>query len=509
MPRTLLIFVFILPLAVLMGFMLADPLMSTNMAFIGGVLFALMLPIALAAHHRALIWLSGAYMNAFFLPGQPYMWMIMAFFSFGISVLSRPLARNKLKPIWPRSVAMPLIFILGVVVVTALLTGGIGLKVLGSQVFGGRKYLLILGAVVGFFALTFQAVPRKNALRDTSAFCLAPLTACVSNIAYMLGPAFYFLFLLFPVELALNQASANVAPVLVGVKRISGFGPAAIGLGMFVLMRFGIRGLLDFSRPLRFVFFCSIVFLGWLSGFRSAFATIGVVFIVQFFAEGLHRTRFAMIFVAGGLMIYGFLFTFATSLPLAAQRAISFLPITIDRTAALDAQGSWEWRLEMWNIVAKEIPQYLWLGKGYVVDPGDLALADEAVRRGFASSYDIFIKVGDYHSGPLSVLIPFGILGALGFIWFVSAAIRVLWNNMRYGEAELKQINTFLFSLFLGRLIFFTFFFGGLELDLWLFASIVGFNISLNSGVKKAPEMPRIQYDPRRLRGREEMLATI
>jgi len=509
MPRTLLIFVFILPLAVLMGFMLADPLMSSNMAFIGGVMLLLLLPIALAAHHTALIWVSGAYMSAFFLPGRPQMWMIMACFSFVISLVSRPLAKHKMKPLWPRSLAGSLIFLLIVVVVTGQLTGGVGLQILGSQNFGGRKYVWVLAAIAGFFALSSQTVPRANANREVTAFCLSSVTAAVSNLVYMLGPSFYFLYLLFPVELAVNQASADLGPVIGSLKRISGFGPAAIGMGMFCLTRWGIRGLLDFGKPYRMLFFLIVVFGGLLSGFRSTLTIIALVFAIQFFAEGLHRTRYATVFLITGISVFVFLSLFATSLPLAAQRAVSFLPVKVDPTAEVDAKGSIEWRMEMWRTIARDIPRYFWLGKGYVVDPGDLALADESVRRGYIESYEMFIKAGDYHSGPLSVIIPFGIWGVLGFIWFIYASIQVLWGNMRYGDSQLTKINTFLFSFFIGRFLFFLFFFGGMELELWLFCSIVGLSLSLNGGAKKAPEMPRLQFDSRLVRSREANLAHI
>src|SRR4051812_46542701 len=104
MPRGLLIFAFCLPLAVLMGFMLSDPLMGRNMIVISLALFSLLIPLGLAMHHRLVVWTAGAYMTAFFLPGQPSMWMVFAAMSFGISVLSWPLGKAKIKPVWDRSV---------------------------------------------------------------------------------------------------------------------------------------------------------------------------------------------------------------------------------------------------------------------------------------------------------------------------------------------------------------------------------------------------------------------
>src|SRR5688572_11236985 len=117
MPRGLLIFALCIPLAVLMGFMLADPMMSSNRMVISGALFALLIPALLTIHHRALIWVAGAVMIAWFVKGQPQMWMVMAFVSMGIAVLSRPLTKVKMKPVWDKWVLASLIFIMASVLI--------------------------------------------------------------------------------------------------------------------------------------------------------------------------------------------------------------------------------------------------------------------------------------------------------------------------------------------------------------------------------------------------------
>src|SRR5829696_2640254 len=108
MPRGLLIFALCLPLAILMGFMLADPMMASNQMFISAAL----IPLLLTIHHRALVWIGGAVIIAFFVKGQPQMWMVFAALSFGISVVSRPLAKVRMKPVWEKWVLVTLIIVL-------------------------------------------------------------------------------------------------------------------------------------------------------------------------------------------------------------------------------------------------------------------------------------------------------------------------------------------------------------------------------------------------------------
>jgi hypothetical protein len=105
---------------------------------------------------------------------------------------------------------------------------------------------------------------------------------------------------------------------------------------------------------------------------------------------------------------------------------------------------------------------------------------------------------GDYHNGPLSLIIPFGIWGVITFLWFLAASIKVLWANYKYGAPELHKTNTFLLSYFIAKSIFFLFVFGGFYGDLGAFVGLVGFAISLNGGVAKpvlVEERPRVVFN--------------
>ena len=175
-------------------------------------------------------------------------------------------------------------------------------------------------------------------------------------------------------------------------------------------------------------------------------------------------------------------------MPLTFQRALSFLPIEIDPVAKLDAQGSWDWRVGMWKNLLPEVPRYLFKGKGYVLDPGDLAMAQENTRRGLGSSADMMALAGDYHNGPLSLLIPFGLWGALAFSWFLVAAGRQLYRNCACDDPTLRRINHTLFACFLARVVFFFFLFGGMSSDLPAFVFLVGLGISLNAEAKERVE---------------------
>ena len=94
---------------------------------------------------------------------------------------------------------------------------------------------------------------------------------------------------------------------------------------------------------------------------------------------------------------------------------------------------------------------------------------------------------GDYHNGPLSLIIPLGLFGVAGFLWFVFASVRVLLHNYRYGDPDLKGINTFLLAYFLARLVFFFTVFGSFHMEFMIFTGIVGISVSFNGGMSPRP----------------------
>src|SRR5882762_202371 len=138
--RSLFAYSICLPLAVVLGYLMANPYDLATVSVVGLVLFLLLVPLMLKWHHTWLIatWNTSAVL--FFLPGRPQIWLVLAWFSLIIGLGQFILNRN-LKFLAAPSIAKPLIFIALVVLVTARFTGGIGIQSMGSETYGGRKYI--------------------------------------------------------------------------------------------------------------------------------------------------------------------------------------------------------------------------------------------------------------------------------------------------------------------------------------------------------------------------------
>lgn len=488
--RSLVTYGMCVPVALFLGYVLANPelllVYRTQTILVGVLLMILVSPLFLKYHHPWLLASWNMSTVLFFLPGSPQLWMGLAAISLIIALLQYILNREN-RLLSAPSVSNSLIAIMVVTVGTAYFTGGVGLRSLGSDVYGGKRYFMIVLSCLGYFAIVSRRILPERAYLYTILFFLGSGTMAIGSLAGYLPSQFNFLFLVFPVE-SLSFLSHVTESVMT-----RSWGLSLLGLGIFcaMLARYGVSGIVSIQHPIRFLIFASFSFMGLMGGFRSILIIYIMTFGMLLYLEGLLRTRMLptilLTVVLGGALITAF----ATSLPLSVQRSLAFLPIKIDPIAKLDAQGSSEWRIRMWQNVLPEIPEYLLLGKGYL-----FSSTDEFMYR-FKTAEESFKGselVGDYHNGPLSVILPFGLGGVAAFLWFMVAAGRVIYRNYKNGPEYLRIINRFLFAYFIARVVFFFAVFGSLYSDLALFTGLVGLSVALNGGVARRQEAPLPQF---------------
>ena len=475
--RTFLVYALLIPLALFMGYLLATPTDLMSLGTISLIIVALVIPLMLKWHHQILLLTWNATLIVFFLPGQPPLYAVIAATSLLFSIARRTLTREG-RFLSAPSVAAPLIFLTAVVLFTAMYRGGLGSRALGSEMWGAKRYLYVFGAVIGFFALIAQPILRKHAKLFVALFFLSQATAIFSDLAYAIGPSAYFLFAIFPAELAFLQVNSQNS-----LFRSTGLAWAGQALIFVLLLRNDLRDLLTLRRFWQMLALLGCIGLCLLGGYRSSVILLLLLFLTLLLLEKLHRTIIFFMMILVTILVGVFVVAFVDRLPLPIQRSLSFLPLKVDPVARQDAQSSLDWRIDMWKILLPEVPKYFFIGKGFSFSGTDLRLTEEAMKRGLYFAYEDTIVSGNYHSGPLTVIIPFGIFGAIGFGWFVLAAWRVLYLNHRYGDLELKTINRFLLGYFLTRLVFYVVFYGQFDLDLLVFAGVTGLSISLNHGI--------------------------
>jgi len=487
--KALITYAVIVPMAIFVGYMLADPLRYSTFGAVGVVLGVMIFPLLLKWHQPLLLFSWNMSVVIPFIKGQPYLWLVMSAATLGIAILERALNRDmRFVQVW--SLSLPLIFFVGVILFTAKMTGGIGLRTFGSEVYGGRKYIFLLGAIAAYFALTAWRVPPHRAKLYVGLFFLGALTHFVGDLVQVVPAWLYPLFWFFPPTIAMNPD---------GGTRLAGTATAAQAVYFFILLRYGIRGVFLEGKPLRIALLGLFFVISLVGGYRSTLLANVLVFVFLFFLEGLHRTKLMLTFILLGILGAAALIPTASKLPYSIQRALAVVPESIlpdlDPIARWSAEDSSRWRLEMWEALLPQVPQYLWLGKGYAISQEDWQMMGyDTSFRAMSADEQTLALAGDYHNGPLSIILPFGIWGVLAVGAFFIAGARVLYCNYRYGDPALKQLNTLLLALFLMRITMFLFVVGALDRDLWIFVGLFGFSVSMNNGM--ARPVPELATEP-------------
>ncbi len=482
--RSLIVFGICIVLAVWLGFMLAGPLTYSSMLVYGLIAFVLVSPLLLKWHYPLLLlcWNFAAVVP--FMPGRPPLGITIVFLSLGISVMQRMISREHHFVRVPQ-LTLPLFFLLAVVAVTARLTG-FGFHIFGSNVYGGHKYFYLMGGILGYFALTAQRIPPRRRNLYLALFFLGGISAAVEDLVGFLPRPFYFIYTFFNYNFY-AFAAQSAQDIGLNMTRFQGAYFVALAVFSFMLVRYGIRGIFLSGKPWRWMVLLLAMAYGQLGGFRSLLLIFVVLFAILFFLEGLHRTRLMAVFMATGMLVALALIPFSDQLPYTFQRAISFLPYKVSTAAKLNAQESLDWRLGMWSALLPQIPKYLLLGKGYNINPRDyeFVMGPEAAVHSTLAQNDPLMLAEDFHNGPISILIPFGIWGAIAFLWIGAVGMWALRRNYRYGDVDLKTINAFLLAAFATRLIVFLFIGGDLSYDMMNISGFLGLSIAFNGGVAR------------------------
>lgn len=228
---------------------------------------------------------------------------------------------------------------------------------------------------------------------------------------------------------------------------------------------------LSLRHPLRTIALGGAFLLTLVSGFRGAFAAQGMYFLIGSWmwwkGKGLVVTG-----VLGTLALVGiFAISMVVEVPLGMQRALTFLPGDWNREVVMQAEGSTDFRINMWHQAWNEGGiQNVWFGDGYRIPMGELQYYQELQMRGYVKEADkitYYLITGDLHSGPLSTIKYVGVLGLVVFsllIMTIAVKIYKLWNLAIQSRSQL-MIGFYALPLIYFPIVY-MFIFGSFRVDL-------------------------------------------
>lgn len=325
----------------------------------------------------------------------------------------------------------------------------------GSNV-GARPYIEIAIALAGYVMLASQSARLSVVER-------LPKWSIIS--AGVIGIGGLVAFVIPPVGLVLYQFYTGFAPNMSDVLDPYG-GSDAVGRTAFVRpFAFASAAFVGaVCSPVRLIAprYWGYLFLFTLacgfalvSGFRSALVAVGFYFVFStwLWMRGIGLFAcFALAILSLGAVTITHQFV---PLPERIQRTLSFIPGDWDRAVIEDAEGSTEWRIEMWETVMEgDSIKNWWIGDGFGFPRSELEYFSFLQRTNTATPEQIaeyYVITGDLHSGPLSAIKYVGIVGLILFVIlsvYIAARFAKLWREtMLYGTSRKLQVTIGYFAI--------------------------------------------------------------
>lgn len=375
-----------------------------------------------------------------------------------------------------------------------------GTSTFGMAKVGGRPYVEVLIAVLGYWVLSRCKVAPGFARR------MPLLFLCSGMINTFFGYITFHIPALAPV---IAKVYTGVSAETYGKTDDNSIGSDAVASARpTFFMEFGAvvsNMLYAYTRPLnlvnplyfwRFALFMISIYVTLLSGFRNAIALMVVYFcIASYIRKGLHEVIRVAIFVLPLFVLIVLGQGNLYSLPFNVQRALSFLPGNWLYEAKEAGRSSTEWRVEMWKeyFYGNKYIHNKLLGDGFGFSTEDWARMQNKELKEQESQ----LITGSVHGGPMSAVRFVGYLGlALYVILLGYTAVYAFRLIRRAQGTDYFPLALYVCLPYTFELFNYLFIFG--NFDSHLPSTIIGIGMmkmvahTLNTYVPKtAPEEPQ------------------
>lgn len=473
-----------------LGALLAGYYLAINSLLVAlGILGTLAL-MTLPYHSKLSISLSVATFSSALIvplfPGRPYVWEFAALLGWSgiiITVCMRQYAPNVFAVL--REHRWLLLGVAGycVVLVATMAYRGFGLRILGSEQMGGRYYFQQLTCAIFPFLFILCRPSEKMLTRLLIWQCLLTSTYLISDFVLSKAPdALFFLLQFF--ELSGDAVNFELQANRLGIRRFQSFYVVSTGFFYLLLIKYNLR---EFYSTKAFYLVPTAILtvaVGTLSGHRYLSVVVLGVLILSAYAERFFSMKNTSVSVA--ILVVGLAFAYAVSdrLPLAAQRAIAFLPgATIDAQAKIDAENTLEVRRILRKIGMDMMPQYFWIGRGFGVATVDYSLQWDP------TTVTSHVNLGRFFNGLVGLMVNTGVFGTAFMFMFLGWGTLVAARVMKFlrtteCEDEFLRVCKLVASLWIANVLAFLFLHGDSEFALKTFSIQSGILLTCYHHVK-------------------------
>jgi hypothetical protein len=300
-----------------------------------------------------------------------------------------------------------------------------GVSVVGTDTVGGKAYVIYGITLVSAFYLCWLVIDQKDVKRIFPLVFLGSIINVgigfagkyIPIIGYMTGSSF---------EISAGPSEVNDAGKATRFLELSSFGQK---LSLFISsLKNPLRAALN---PFWLLAIAVSVGAALYGGFRSGVMAVILTFIVgTWYRGGIASVLVSSVLGCGAIAALAIM-NLVFPLPPNVQRAMSFVPGTWEQRYIDDAQGSTDWRVEIWIEV---LTTDRWIKNKFFGDGLGFSKANlEYVKSlknmqgtgisGFDMHRETILANGDYHSGPVSTI---RVIGYAGLLFLLVFQIRLM-----------------------------------------------------------------------------------
>jgi hypothetical protein len=180
-----------------------------------------------------------------------------------------------------------------------------------------------------------------------------------------------------------------------------------------------------------------------LSGFRSRLLSQLVLTAAFYYFLSPNRRAYIIKAILAGCCLWLAVIMVAPALPLGLQRAVSFVPgVSVSAVQALNAEHSTEWRFVIWKECLDHVPEYWLIGRGIAFNVWETVTELGAYDIQQKSQWFMFLT-HSYHSGPITLLIDFGVPGLVVMLMIHFAFTRKCFRAGAVVSGENDHVSRF------------------------------------------------------------------
>ena len=306
----------------------------------------------------------------------------------------------------------------------------------GGDMIGGRNYFTLSMFFLAYFVLNHCRISPRIALNLP---WMIAFSGALGSLIFVLTSIFPFTAtFIFPFWSDVDSEAYSVMArggTSFGQEaeftRLTGLAGIARPLILLLISYFPPARLL-FPHPLLpfLLFYPSLIIIA-LSGFRNEIMFTGAyIFIANAIRRMWLWALFFIIIPLFGIVFLAFINQGGDLVPLAAQRAFSFLPLGWNKKVVADADGSVDWRVDMWkDALSGGFIKNKLLGDGFGFDRAAMNLIVDEMQGGAGfvggSRHEAHMIRGSFHSGPLSSIRFVGIVGLVLILCLMGVVFRL------------------------------------------------------------------------------------